>query len=44
MAQDHEGNRSPNVAVGDHSVLALLWRETDDEYMIPSLWLGTPES
>ena len=33
---------APNVAVGDRSVVVLMWSGTH-EARIPSLWVGTPE-
>lgn len=34
---------SPSIAVGERSVVVLLWKWEADESHSPSLWLGTPE-
>lgn len=42
MAAAQTGWRSnPTIAVGDRSVLVVLWARTGSEKEIPTLWLGT---
>ena len=42
MAADSTAvRRAPTVAVGERSVLVMLWSGT--QRGVPSLWLGTPE-
>ena len=41
MAEDSGGRRASTIAVGEHSILALLWSR--DEVPVPSLWLGRVE-
>lgn len=36
------GPRDPDVAVGADAVVALLWENTSDGAVRPSLWVGTP--
>ena len=43
MAADGGVRRAPTVAVGDRSVLVLLWAGVLLAEQVPSLWLGTPE-
>ena len=43
MAADGVGRRPTTVAVGERSVLVLLWAGALQADQVPSLWLGTPE-
>ena len=43
MAADGAGRRATTVAVGERSVLVLVWAGAYTANQVPSLWLGTPE-
>ncbi len=43
MAADGVGRRRATVAVGERSVLVLMWAGALTADQVPSLWLGTPE-
>ena len=43
MAADGAGRRQTTVAVGERSVLVLVWAGAYTADQVPSLWLGTPE-
>ncbi len=43
MAADGGVRRQATVAVGERSVLVLLWAGALSADQVPSLWLGTPE-
>lgn len=43
MAADATSRWAPTIAVGEGSVVVLVWREEADESRTPSLWLGTIE-
>jgi hypothetical protein len=43
MRADADGRITPTIAVGDRSVVALLWKWGVNDSQSPSLWVGTPE-
>jgi hypothetical protein len=42
MAIAANGRQQATVAVGERSVVVLLWTTGSDEVPVPSLWVGTP--
>ena len=43
MSDDHTVDRAPGVAVGERSVLVMLWTGSYEEGYVPSLWRGSFE-